>query len=207
VSAEMEARLRAALHAYADQVEESDDEVALPERPARTGAVRRWRSAVLVAAAVAAVSGGTVWVGGSRPGEDVTADQAVDARTPESGSAGAASAPESAEDDAELSGVEPYASAEVPGTVLPAAPAVGVPFAVDLLTHCGVLGIDVGGTWFAADPPLVEGAGNPPPGWGNPYQPGTLTLTSPDDGVFTDDIGHEVVLRAAPESARPDPCD
>ena len=39
----------------------------------------------------------------------------------------------------------------------------GVVYRVDLYTHCGVLGIDIGGVWFAADPPLVEGAGNPPP--------------------------------------------
>jgi hypothetical protein len=70
-----------------------------------------------------------------------------------------------------------------------------------------VFGADVGGTWFALDPPLVEAPGNPPAGWGNPFQPGTLTLTSPDEAVFADDVGHEVVLRAAPDSARPGPCD
>ena len=47
-------------------------------------------------------------------------------------------------------------------------PEVGVPYPLDLYTHCGVFGTDIGGAWFAADPPLVEGAGNPPPGWGEP---------------------------------------
>ena len=83
---------------------------------------------------------------------------------------------------------------------------MGVPYPVDLYTHCGVFGIDIGGIWFAADPPLVEGAGNPPPGWGNPYQPGTLTLLTADEAVFGDDAGHEVRLRAD-EPARPAPCE
>jgi hypothetical protein len=70
-----------------------------------------------------------------------------------------------------------------------------------------VFGTDVGGIWFAVDPPLVEGAGNPPAGWGNPYQSGTLTLTSADSAVFTDEAGHRVDLHAAPDSVRPAPCD
>ena len=34
------------------------------------------------------------------------------------------------------------------------------------------------------------------PGWGNPYQPGTVTLLTADEAVFADDAGHEVRLRA-----------
>jgi hypothetical protein len=84
---------------------------------------------------------------------------------------------------------------------------VGVAYPLDLLTHCGVLGADIGGVWFAAEPPLVEGAANPPPDWGNPYQRGTVTLLSADAAEFGDDAGHRVRLRAADESARPAPCD
>jgi len=196
-----EARLRAALHAYADRVEDPGTELpSVPATPERDGVVRRWRGAVLVAATVAAVIGGAWWIGAGNPDGDVVAGSSADSSSAGSDAQKAESAPDSGEeDDATLSVPETFASA--------AAPRVGAPYALDLYTHCGVLGTDVGGTWFAADPPLVEGAGNPPADWGNPYQPGTLTLTSPDQALFTDDLGHEVVLRAAPESARPAPCD
>jgi len=205
---DIERRLRAALDAYANRVD--DPGGALP-RPSATsqhgGTGGRWRAAVLLAAAVVAVLGGMWGIDAAQRGGSVTAEQAVDEATPDSALQGTESAPDSADDDAAVTDAESYADAAVPATGLPGAPEVGVPYALDLSTHCGVLGTDVGGTWFAADPPLVEGPGNPPAGWGNPYQPGTLTLTSSDEGLFTDDAGHEVVLRAAPESARPAPCD
>jgi hypothetical protein len=202
-----EERLRAALHAYAEQVDDTGAELPLPAGPEHGGPFRRWRGAALVAAAVVAVIGGAWWIGAGSPGGDVVAGSSVGETSPEAGVEGAASPPGSADGGAALSSPEPYASVAVPAPGLPAAPEVGVPYALDLLTHCGVFGTDVDGTWFAVEPPLVEGAGNPPAGWGNPYQPGTLTLTSADEAVFTDDVGHELVLRAAPDSARPGPCD
>jgi hypothetical protein len=69
-----------------------------------------------------------------------------------------------------------------------------------------VRGLDINGVWFAADPPLVEEGGHPPAGWGNPDQPGTLTMLSGTEAVFRDDAGHEVRLRAD-ESARPPLCE
>jgi hypothetical protein len=198
-----EARLSAALHAYAELVDEPGAE-ALPLPAAsnrRETALRRWRGPALVAAAAAVVTAGAWWaVGGDRPGEDPVAGASA-------ASAAAEPAPETAAGDAAESGLAPHGTAAgVPGR-LPAALEVGVPYALDLYTHCGVFGTDVGGTWFAVDPPLVEGADNPPAGWGDPEQPGTLTLRTPQQAVFTDDRGHEVVLRAAPDSARPAPCD
>ncbi len=53
---------------------------------------------------------------------------------------------------------------------------VGVAYPFDLLTHCGISETLVGGTYFEADTPLV-GPGNPPKGWANPYQRGTMTDT------------------------------
>ena len=44
----------------------------------------------------------------------------------------------------------------------------------DLFTHCGIQYARVGNRYYQAIPPLSDGSGNPPPGWGNPYQPGTL---------------------------------
>jgi hypothetical protein len=83
---------------------------------------------------------------------------------------------------------------------------VGDTYPVDLYTHCGVLGLDIGGVWFAADPPLVEGAAGPPPGWGDPEQPGTVSILTTDRAVFRDDLGHEVRLRAD-DGARPPLCE
>jgi hypothetical protein len=193
VSAELEGRIRASLRAYAELVEEPED-VALPVRR-RTSAVRRWRAPLLVAAAVAAAVSVPVWLGVSGSGGDSTV-----------ASGGGASTEQDAVGADE--GAEVFRTPEdSPVDAAEAAPAfeVGVTVPFDLYTHCGVLGADLGGTWFAADAPLVD-SGNPPPGWDNPYQSGTVTLLTEDTAVFTDDAGHELQLRAAPDQ-RPPPCD
>jgi hypothetical protein len=207
MSADMEARLRASLRAYADLVEDPADDVALPVRPSRS-VIHRWRTPLLAAAAVAAVAGG-VWtaVAVVDPGASSTlagGESAVSASggeeraetlgTPAEQSAGDASAADSAAEAA----AAPLAVGET------------VPF--ELYTHCGVLGAYVDGVWFAAQSPLVEGGplvpggANPPAGWGNPYQAGTLTLETADTAVFRDDAGHEVRLSRAPDQ-EPPPCD
>ena len=195
---DVEARLRASLSAYAEAV---DDQPA-PRVPVAASArsrspVRGWRAPALVAAAVLAVTGG-VWLLPDRTtGPSSTAAPAEatvldgDSRA-ESGTGSTTDSGDSAE------------GAAGSDAALPAE--VGVAHPLDLYTHCGIFGADVGGVWFAADPPLVEGAG-PPAGWGDPYQPGTLTLESTDEAVFRDDAGHELSLRAAPDSERPPPCD
>jgi hypothetical protein len=208
---DVETRLRAALHSYADVVD--DGPVPRAERSAapHRSPLRGWRASVLAAAAALAVVGGTwaVLERGSEPsttaasgggeaavlGDDARAEAvpstdsstAADAAAGAAGAAGAASAPTGA-----LAAVP---SAEV-GTAYP----------FDLYTHCGILGADVGGVWFAADPQLVQESG-PPAGWGNPYQRGTLVLESTDEAVFRDDAGHELELRAVPDSGRPPPCE
>ena len=68
----------------------------------------------------------------------------------------------------------------------------------DLYTHCGIDYARVGNRYYEATPPLSDGSGNPPPGWGNPYQPGTLTVISPTQAVFTDKAGHRVVFTLVP---------
>ena len=180
MSGDVEARLRAALHAHAALVEEPTEDVGPPaaQLPTRR---RRWAGAALIAAAAAAVVGAVVWIGDPGSGQRDGTDQP----------AAAVDAPAAASDDAPAGGPE-----------VAAAPVAGEPF--DLYTHCGVLGADLDGVWFAADPPLVEDYG-PPPGWDDPYQPGTMTRLSPTEAVFTDAAGHEVRLRAD-ESARPPAC-
>lgn len=214
---DVEARLRAALHSYADVVAEQP-----VSRPARTAAphraaVRGWRTSILAAAAVLAVAGGTwaVLDGGTDPsttaasggGEATTldSDARAEAAPEASTDSSAASAADASAAEAAPAGTAAAAS-DASGALVVLPPAeVGVVYPFDLYTHCGVLGADVAGVWFAAQPPRVEESG-PPADWGNPYQRGTLTLVSTEEAVFRDDMGHEVELRAAPDSERPPPC-
>ncbi|WP_327351125.1 hypothetical protein [Streptomyces sp. NBC_01304] len=71
-----------------------------------------------------------------------------------------------------------------------------IPFT--LSTHCGIGEIQIGSTYFEADDPLSDGSGNPPAGWNQPVQKGTMTLKSETEAVFTDDAGHEVTFHARP---------
>ena len=73
--------------------------------------------------------------------------------------------------------------------------ASGVPF--DLFTHCGIYEARVQDTFFAAEQPLDDGNGNPPAGWGNPYQSGTITVEG-QRAVFHDDSGHTVTFHERP---------
>ena len=68
----------------------------------------------------------------------------------------------------------------------------------NLYTHCGVSEARVGGQYYVAVHPLSDGAGNPPAGWGNPYDAGTMTLVSATEAVFTDGAGHSVVFKVRP---------
>lgn len=67
-----------------------------------------------------------------------------------------------------------------------------------LYTHCGVHEAHLGHTYYVAEHPLDDGQGNPPPGWGNPYQPGSITTPSPGVAVFRDTLGHVVRFHARP---------
>ncbi|WP_317874835.1 hypothetical protein [Streptomyces sp. SR27] len=71
-----------------------------------------------------------------------------------------------------------------------------IPF--DLYTHCGIEEARIGSTYFEAEAPLSDGSGNPPEGWDNPIQHGTMSWTSDTEAVFTDEAGHEVKFRARP---------
>ena len=69
------------------------------------------------------------------------------------------------------------------------------PSPYNLYTHCGVDEARIGSQYFEATHPLSDGSGNPPAGWGNPYQAGTMTRMSPAVAVFTDSAGHRVTFR------------
>ena len=72
------------------------------------------------------------------------------------------------------------------------------PQSYQLYTHCGIAEARLGNRYFEAVRPLSDGTGNPPPGWGNPYQAGTMTLVSPAEAVFRDAAGHRVLFRLRP---------
>ena len=93
------------------------------------------------------------------------------------------------------------------GTAAPAAAVAGTTAVAGtpyrLYTHCGIREANIGGRWFVAATPLGDGNGNPPPGWGNPYQDGTITVVSPTEAVFADDSGHRVRFLLRPGATAP----
>jgi hypothetical protein len=72
-----------------------------------------------------------------------------------------------------------------------------------LFTHCGVHSAEVNGNTFFAQPPLDDGNGNPPPGWGNPFDNGSLTLVDQHTAVFRDSAGHAVTFTDRPAGPPP----
>jgi hypothetical protein len=89
-------------------------------------------------------------------------------------------------------------SASGPAAAPAASSAAPKPVPYNLYTHCGIDYAQVGNRYYVATPPLSDGSGNPPLGWGNPYQPGTLTVISPSQAVFTDKAGHRVIFTLVP---------
>jgi hypothetical protein len=55
--------------------------------------------------------------------------------------------------------------------------------AYELYTHCGIQHLILGQTVYLADPVQEDGNGNPPAGWDNPLQKGSLTVR--EDGTAT----------------------
>ena len=84
------------------------------------------------------------------------------------------------------------------GPSRPVAATAGPARPYQLYTHCGVDEARIGNRYFEAVHPLSDGQGNPPAGWGNPYQPGTMTLLSSTEALFRDNAGHRVLFRLRP---------
>jgi len=53
------------------------------------------------------------------------------------------------------------------------------PIPYNLYTHCGI-------GYYETTPPLNDGSGNPPPGWGNPYQPRPPSAPDPAPSLAVD---------------------
>lgn len=77
-----------------------------------------------------------------------------------------------------------------------------------LYTHCGVKDTTFDGREWVTDPELSDGGGNPPRGWNNPEQPGTMTMRGENSAVF-ESRGGERSARFRPRTTKdppPTPC-
>jgi hypothetical protein len=71
---------------------------------------------------------------------------------------------------------------------------VGVPYRIELYTHCGIdfwTRFD-GSYWDAVN--YDNSTGNPPPGLGNPYDLGTMTLLSEEEAQYVSESGKVIGL-------------
>lgn len=85
---------------------------------------------------------------------------------------------------------------------------LGKVYSYDLHTHCGIQSaVFDSGRWWRADPPLDDGHGNPPPGWGNPSTDGTMVLEREDRAVFTSRSGQVVEFEPWPTEIEREFCD
>ena len=70
---------------------------------------------------------------------------------------------------------------------------LGKEYAYELYTNCGVRSaVFDRGRWWLANPPLDDGRGNPPAGWGNPFAKGVMVLVQEDFALFTSESGQVV---------------
>jgi hypothetical protein len=90
-------------------------------------------------------------------------------------------------------------------TAHPATVTANRPTPYALYTHCGINDAKIGGRWFEADHPLSDGSGNPPPGWGNPFQQGTIKILSATAAEFRDGLGNVVRFHLHPGSGAAGP--
>lgn len=74
-----------------------------------------------------------------------------------------------------------------------------------LYTHCGIKWAKIRGRFWRAERPLSDGEGNPPAGWGNPFQAGTLTFRSRTVAEFTSRAG-DVTFRRTDRTNPPVLC-
>jgi hypothetical protein len=67
--------------------------------------------------------------------------------------------------------------------------------AYQLYTHCGIEWAKINGTFWKAEHPLSDGNANPPAGWGNPFENGTLTRTNVTTARFNSTAGTVIFHR------------
>jgi hypothetical protein len=81
-----------------------------------------------------------------------------------------------------------------PAEPAPGSVVVGQEYSHELYTHCGILETRFAGRYWVTSPELHDGSHNPPAGWGNPFQRGTMRLLSRTKAEFRDDAGHVVLF-------------
>lgn len=75
--------------------------------------------------------------------------------------------------------------------------------AFKLYTHCGIYELSHDGKWYVRNGgALTDGNGNPPAGWDNPMQSGSLTIRGAT-ATFTDDAGHRETFSERPGATAP----
>jgi hypothetical protein len=61
---------------------------------------------------------------------------------------------------------------------------VGQSYDYALYTHCGIEWARIDGVWWRTEP-LDDGNGNPPRGWGNPYDSGQLHIVDETTAIYS----------------------
>ena len=88
----------------------------------------------------------------------------------------------------------------IAASTAPAQPHQVQTVAFDLYTHCGINELSASGKYFQRVGGILDdGSHNPPSGWGNPTQTGTLTLSG-DIAVFRDKLGHVETFKVRPKA-------
>jgi hypothetical protein len=82
---------------------------------------------------------------------------------------------------------------------------IGVPYPHKLFVHCGVLGTRFAGRDWDASPPLRGSPGNPPQGWDENLESGTMTLESPDRATFRSSESDRTAGFVPRPAGQPDP--
>lgn len=90
---------------------------------------------------------------------------------------------------------------QVPGGNVNIDPGKSAPYS--LYTHCGVRSAQINGQVFYALPPVGDGSGNPPRGWGNPMDGGTMTLHRDGTADFRDPAGNTARFTSHPAGPTP----
>ncbi len=75
---------------------------------------------------------------------------------------------------------------------------IGSSYPYQLYTHCGIRWAYFDGHWWKASPALDDGSGNPPSGWGNPFDNGSMVLISDNLAQFTSDAGQTANFEPLP---------
>jgi hypothetical protein len=68
---------------------------------------------------------------------------------------------------------------------------IGLQYAVTVLTHCGLRHVAFDGSTWAIEGVLDDGSMNPPDGFGNPEDHGSVVLQSHDTGTYRSEQGVE----------------